>query len=459
MQAENTLFESTARRRDWTRGSITRNIWALALPIITTNLLQSTFNVVDIWFVGRLGPDAIAAVSMSGVVMMLIIVVGAGLSIATTAMVARRIGARNRSGATKIAVQSLQLTVLASLCVTVLGVSTARHTLIWLGASPDVWRLGTPYLRIIFAGCLPMFLLFMVGAILLGAGDAMTPMKVMGGSTLLNILLDYLLIFGPGPFPRMGVMGAAVGSTLARGLGMVVGMLVLCHPGSAVPLRGARLHLDWKTMGTLVKLGIPGSAQLALRNLSALVLTRLVAEFGTLALAGYGIGMRINMVLMSIGFGIGASSAALVGQNLGAGQPSRAERTGWTAAGQWAAVMATVGAIFWFYAPHLVGLFSSETGVVEAGGSFIRTVSWVYPFLAISLVLARSLNGAGDTVSPTVIITVGLFGLRIPLALFLSRGTGLGVEGIWLAIASSMVTDGSLMALWFSRGVWKRKRV
>ncbi len=449
----------TRRRRDWTEGGISRNLWALALPIIITNLLQSTFNVIDIWFVGRLGPDAIAAVSMSGMVMMLIIVVAAGLAIATMAMVARRIGARDREGAADVAIQALILTVIASLGVTAVGTGLARRMLVLLGATPEVIGLGTPYLRVIFAGCLPMFLLHMVGATLFASGDAVTPLKVMGGSVLLNILLDYLLIFGPGPFPTLGVVGAAVGTTLARACGMVVGLFVLWHPSSPVPLRAVRIHPDRRTMATLVRIGVPGSAQMALRNLSGLVLTRLVAEFGTLALAGYGIGLRINMVLMSIGFGVGASSATLVGQNLGAGQPGRAERTGWIAAGQWAAVMVSVGTLFWVFAPQLVGLFSSATGVIDNGSGFLRTVSLVYPFLAMTLILGRSMNGAGDTVSPTVIISIGLFGVRIPLAVFLSRMSGLGVQGVWLAIASSMVTDALLMAFWFHRGGWKRKRV
>lgn len=449
------LFDRT--RFDVTRGSISKNIWRLALPMIAANVLQTLFNIVDMIFVGRLGPSSIAAVALSGVIMMLIMTVLIGIAIATQAMVARFVGARDNDTAADIATQSLLLGTIASLLLACLGIIFSPYLLNMLGATNHVLRLGTGYLRIMFAGTLTMFLMFLIRAILHGAGNAVTPMGLLIFSTILNIILDPLLIFGIGPFPRLGVNGAACATVTARGSGMIIGLFILLKGRSGIKLRLQNLRVDLNLMWRIVKIGIFSSLQALLRNMSQMTITRIVAVYGTFAIAAYGIGMRVRMVVMMPGFGLATAAATLVGQSLGAQDPKRAERSSYLSVLFYEILMICMGILFFLFARQIVGIFNSQTDVINVGSMYLRILSLSFVFLALSIVLGRAMNGAGDTLSPMVITFVALLGLRIPLAVALSRE--LGTNGIWLGMALSDLANGLITTLWFSRGKWKEKKV
>ena len=444
-------------RFDVTRGSIPKSILRLAWPMIAANVLQTLFNVVDMIFVGRLGPASIAAVALSGVIMMLIMTVLMGIAIATQAMVARFVGARDSTAAADIATQSLLLGTIVSLLLACVGIIFSPHLLKMLGATTQVLTLGTGYLKIMFAGTLTMFLMFLIRAILHGAGNAIVPMRLLVFSTILNIILDPLLIFGIGLFPKLGVNGAAYATVTARGLGMIIGLFVLFKGRSGIKLRPHKLRIDLNLMWRIVKIGIFSSLQALLRNISQMAITRIVAVYGTFAIAAYGIGMRVRMVVMMPGFGLATATATLVGQNLGTQDPERAEKSGYLSVLFYEIFMVSLGILFFIFARQVVGIFNSQTEVIDVGSMYIRILSLSFVFLALSIVLGRAMNGAGDTLSPMVITLVTLLGLRIPLAGGLSRE--LGTNGIWLGMALSDVANGVITTLWFSRGKWKEKKV
>ena len=447
------------RGRDLTQGSILKNIWVLAVPMMLGNLLQTTFNVVDTIFVGRLGPEAVAAVTMSGTILFTIMSLLFGLAMATTAMIARAIGAKDQERANNVAMQTLLLGGIFSALLVLLGVSLARPFLNLLGPEPDVLELGASYLRVQFFGIGSMFYLFMINAILRGAGDALTPMKILGFSTLLNIGLDPLLIFGPWIFPELGVVGAALATVIARSVGVVIGLYVLFKGNSAIQVSWAKTKISFATMWTMIKIGFPSSIDANLRSISGLFLMGIVSGFGTLAVAAFGISMRIDFVIMIPGFGLASATATLVGQNLGAKEPKRAEKTAWASTGLYILISAVVGLLLFLFAEGAISIFNPTPGVVVIGAEILRIKAVGYIFFALSTILARTLGGAGDTLSPMIMTALSVFAVMIPLALVLPRVGELGMTGVWLAIVISMVGQALITALWFNVGKWKEKEV
>ncbi|MFQ6082354.1 MAG: MATE family efflux transporter [Candidatus Aminicenantia bacterium] len=446
-------------RIDLTSGSIPKTIWILAWPMMMGNVLQTTFNVVDMIFVGKLGPEAIAAVAMSGIILMLVITLIIGVATGTTAMVARFVGAKDYLEANNVAMQSLIIGTLGSTILAAFGILFSRPLLRIFGADTIVADLGTDYLQIMFVGSITMFILFLVGAILRGAGDALTPMLVLIFSTILNIIADPLLIFGIGIFPRLEIRGAAIATVFARGIGMIIGLIILFRGYSYIHIKPKRFHVNFDIIKRIIKIAIPGSLEMSIRSVSGLILMSIVAFYGTYALAAYGIGLRINMVAMMPGFGLAAATATLVGQNLGAKQPKRAEKSARIAAGFYEIIMITIGFLFFIFAREIIHFFNTNPEVIRLGASFIRIISLSYVFLAMSIIFNRGLTGAGDTLSPMIITGVSVLGLRIPLALILPKVTSLSITGIWLAIALSTVLEGTIIALWFNLGKWKHKKV
>jgi len=423
------------------------------------NVLQTAFNVVDMIFVGKLGAEAIAAVSLSGMILMLIITLVVGIGIGTTAIVARFYGAKEYSQANEVALQSLLFGGIASLLLAGVGFFFSETLLKIFGAEPMVVKMGTEYLSIMFLGSFTMFLLFLGAAILRGAGDAITPMLILIFSTLINIVADPLLIFGLGPFPRLEIKGAAIATVLARGTGMFIILAILVKGYSYIHITFKNLKLKFDILWRIIKIAIPGSLQMAFRSTSGLILMSIAVLYGTCALAAYGIGLRINMIVMMPGFGLGAATATLVGQNLGAKQPQRAEKSAWSALLYYEAIMIVIGALFYLFAPKIIHIFNNNPEVIREGVSFLRIVTLSYIFLALSIVLHQGFHGAGNTVPPMIITAIALFGVRIPLAYFLPRLFPLDTQGIWLAIAFSSVLEGSVVAFWFRAGRWKKKKI
>jgi putative MATE family efflux protein len=278
-------------------------------------------------------------------------------------------------------------------------------------------------------------------------------------SALINIVADPLLIFGLGPFPRLEIKGAAIATVIARGIGMFIILFILIKGYSYIKISLKNIKLKFDIIWRITKIAIPGSIQMGIRSVSGLIMMSIVVVYGTCALAAYGIGLRIVMIVMMPGFGLGAATATLVGQNLGAKQPQRAEKTAWIALIFYEVIMIVVGFLFYIFAAKIIYVFNNNPEVIREGVSFLRIVTLSYVFLAMGIVLHQSLHGAGDTVPPMIITAISLLGVRIPLALFLPKFFPLNTQGIWLAYALSTVLEGSVVAFWFKAGRWKRKKI
>jgi putative MATE family efflux protein len=442
-----------------TRGNVFRNVLHLAWPMVVGNVLQNAFNVVDMIFVGRLGPSAIAAVALCGLLMQITWTLLIGLTIGTGAMVARFYGAGDRRTAALTAMQSLSLGVVVSLLLVLFVNLFGQGALVALGATDEFLHLAVDYLNIVFHGSFTLILFFLSSAIMRGIGDARSPMLIMTASTVINIALDPLLIFGIWIFPQMGVRGAATSTVIAQGAGMLAGLYVLSRGHTRLRIDWRYYRLDFNLIGRMLKLAVPATMQGAVRSLGNLLLMRIVTSFGVLTTAAYGIGLRLDLIVMMPGWALGAAAAVLVGQNLGAGRPERAQRSAWIASGLYALLLLVVGAVFFVFSQSLIGLFNQTPGILAIGSEYLRIRIAGYLFLALGLVMTSALNGAGDTVATMIILTVSLLGIQIPLAYFLPRLLGGEPIGIWLAITIATAAQGLAMVGWFRAGHWKKRIV
>ncbi len=449
------IFATFQKERDLTTISITKGLFLLAVPMIVSNVLQTAFNVVDMIWVGRLGASALAAVAMSGQIIMVVMFVMIGIGVGTTAKVARAIGEKDRDKADNVAMQSLILGFFGSIIFAVIGYYVSPWLLEVLGAQPDVVALGTSYLRITFLGVIVMFYGFLISAILQGAGDAVTPMLILAGATVLNIILDPIMIFWLG----WGVNGAALATVISRALGSLAALEVLLRGRSRIHVKVTYFKIDWEAIRSILLIGFPASIQMTLRGAVGIVLIAVVASFGTYAVAAYGVGLELWMIAMMPGFALGMSAATLVGQNLGAKQPDRAALSAWTAAGYYTVFMFFMCLLFLTAAPYLVMMFNTEPEVVRIGSSFLRIAALGTIFVAPSLILGRSMSGAGDTTAPLVITFITLWIIQIPLAFILARFTSLGLTGIWVAILTAYLSQAVMTITWFQVGRWKQKRI
>lgn len=431
----------------------------LAAPMLVGAVLQNIQSLIDLFWVGRLGPSAVAAVAMSGTILMVLFPMLMGLSTGTVALVARAIGARKPDEASEAAGQSIMLAFVLGGLSGVFGWYYADKLFLLLGAGPEVLADGRGYLQISLLGSFTVFVLFIGNAALQGAGDTVSPMVVMAISNVLNIVLDPLFIFGLGPFPAMGVHGAAIATVLAQAAAALVSVFILFTGRSRLHVRLRhgipQFGLSWR----ILRIGLPGSGQMVSRSLMSAVMMRIVAASGTAAVAAYGIGMRFHMILLMPAFALGGAAATMVGQNLGAGKPARARHAAWVATALDTAVMIVAAAIIIPLAPALIGVFNNHADVVEIGVRYLRVVSPFYLFAALGIVLGRGLNGAGDSVGPMVITVVTLWGLQVPLAVYFSRLWQPATEGIWWAMVVAFVVQGLLTALWFETGRWMKKKI
>lgn len=445
-------------RGDLTQGSLLRHLLRLAGPIIFSYILQDAFNIIDMIFVGRLGPGAIAAVGVSGNLLRLIGVLSLGISTGAGIMVAQYLGARNLAQAEHIAMQAILLAVFFSIGVTLIGYPLAEPGLLAVRmVDPEVLRLGTTYMHIVLVGISTMFLSMTLGSIFRAGGDAVTPMVVLVFSTLINITLDPLLIFGLWGFPKLGVAGSAYATLIGRGAGVIV-LLYLCWSGRApVSLRRARFQADLVEMIDILRLGIFSSMQGFWRHLSRLGFLWVIGPYGKTVVAAYTICMRLRILVMNPGFGIANSVAPLVGQNLGANQIERAEKSTSVANILGAAIMAVIGAVFLIFPQTFIRIFSPDANVIEIGAVYLRFLSPTFGFIAFSLVLGKALNGAGDTLSPMIITLVSQLVVGLGLVIVLSYFIGL--NGVWLGIAVSNIVQGIAMWAWYHTGRWKRIKV
>ena len=444
---------------DPTDGPIRRAVILLAIPMVLEMAMESLFAVVDIYFVSRLGDAAMAGVALTESVLALIYTLAMGLSIGVTAMVARRIGEGDRDGAARGAAQAILLGLLLAVVFGVAGVVYAPDILRIMGADDTVVATSLPYTRIMLGGNVVILLLFLQNAAFRGAGDAAIAMRVLWIANGLNIILDPLLIFGLGPFPELGVQGAAIATTIGRGTAVLVQIYTLFRLGGKLRLRLAHLRIQTRVMARLVELSATGMLQTFIATASWIGLTRVTAMSGAEALAGYVISIRIILFAILPAWGLSNAASTMVGQGLGAGDPVRAERAAWIACKMNLAFLGALSVFFIAFAPAIVGLFGGTSGASEVAVTGLRIVSIGFVFYAYGMVLTAAFNGAGAVWTPTILNFFCFWLWEIPLAWFLSVSGGLGPTGVFIAMTVSFSTLAVVSAVLFRRGKWKEATV
>ena len=450
---------SRTRGRDLTRGSLHRAIWYLAPPMMLETGIQNVAQVLDTYWVAQLGSAALAAVTISITIRWVLNSLANGLGIGGMAVVARRIGGKDPEAAAHATWQTILLGLMVSVGLMVLGLIVARPLLTVLGADAEVLPLGMSYLRISFVGLFTLLLTFAINSMLRGAGDARLAMAVLFLTTAVTVVTEPLLIFGWGPLPALGVAGSALATVLGYGMGLLLQFAFLLSGRARINLSVRNLRPDFPLMWRIVRIALPSTVQMTLRSSSRLAIVGLVGMYGTFSVAGFGVANRLLLIALIPCFGLGNAAGTLVGQNLGARQPDRAERSAWWVCAYSAGYMAVVTAALFLAAPSLIGLFDPTPEVVAHGVEFARIVSLSLVFSAVGVVLGRGFDGAGNTVPAMAINLFTLWGLEVPVAFALSRWAGLGTTGVWWGRAVANVVNGLVFALWFQRGRWKEREV
>lgn len=445
--------------RDYTKEPAGRAVLLLAIPMILEMAMESVFAVVDVYFVASLGASAVATVGLTESVLTLMYAVAMGFAMATTAFVSRRVGEKDLEGAADAAVQAIILAMLASVPFAVAGLFFAKDLLALMGA--DAWSIehGYRYTAWMLGSNAVILLLFVINAIFRGAGDAAIAMRVLLLANGLNIVLDPLLIFGWGPIPAMGLEGAAIATTIGRGTGVVLQLYVLFRGGKHIRVLRAHVRLHAEVLVRLFRTSLGGIGQMVIATSSWAVLVRIVATFGSEAVAGYTIAVRVFLFTLLPSWGLANAAATLVGQNLGAEQPDRAERSVWITGWINMAFLGLVSVVYLLFNEWLVRLFTDEPGVVAAGATCLRIMAYGYPIYAWGMVMPQAFNGAGDTLTPTKINLFSFWLLEIPLAYVLAMHLGAGTTGVYWSVVAAEATA-AVLGIWlFRRGAWKKMRV
>jgi putative MATE family efflux protein len=446
-------------QRDFTNERIGRAITLLAIPMVLEMMMESLFAVVDMFWVAHLGSDALATVGLTESVLTLLFAIAMGLSVATTAMVARRIGEKDPTSAAEAATQSILLGLIIAAVIGITGGLFASQLLRAMGASEAIIASGTGYARAIYGGSATIMLLFLINAVFRGAGDAALAMRALWIANAINIVLNPLLIFGLGPFPRLGVTGSGIGTTIGRGTGVLIQLWMLSRGKSRVVVRARQFRLQPELMMRLVRLSLGGIFQYFVAVASWIGLVRMAAMFGSVAVAGYTLAIRLIVFAILPSWGMANAAATLVGQNLGAQKPDRAEQSVWRAGFYNMVFLGIVAATFIAFAVPLVSIFTQDPGVGPVAVSALRFISYGYVFYAWGMVIVQAFNGAGDTVTPTIINLCCYWAWQIPLAWFLAFRMNLGSSGVFLAITIAESTLAITGVLAFRRGKWKLQKV
>jgi len=449
----------TGKELDFTTGPIGRAVILLAIPMVLEMVMESVFALTDAFFVSRLGTDALATVGLTEAMITLLFAIAIGTGLATTAMVARRVGERDIAGARTAAAQSILLGLVLSAAVAVPGVIFAKDLLAVMGGSPELVATGHGYTRVLFGGSATIMLIFLLNAIFRGAGDAAVAMRVLWIANGVNILLDPCLIFGLGPFPELGVMGAAVATTIGRGTGVALQLWVLFRGGSRIQIRFSDLAPRMGIILRLFRLSVGGILQFLIGTSSWVIMVWIIGGFGSAAVAGYTLAIRLIVFAILPSWGMANAAATLVGQNLGANSPERAEASVWRAGTYNMFFLVGVSIIFIAFANPLIRLFTQEEEVIHYGVSCLRWVSYGYGFYAWGMVMVQAFNGAGDTYTPTIINFFCYWLFQLPLAYLLAKQTGLGATGVFMAITAAESLIAVVGILVFRRGRWKARVV
>lgn len=443
--------------QDYTRGSIDRAIVLLAVPMILEMAMESLFAVVDAYFVAKIGNEAVATVGLTESVLTLVYSVAIGLSAAATAMVSRRVGQGRRRAAAVAGAQALLVALVLSVLIAVPGGLFARDILHLMASDPAVAETGEAFTRLLLTANLPILLLWMLNGIFRGAGDAVTAMRALWIANGVNLILDPLLIFGWGPFPEMGLLGAGVATTIGRSVGVLYQLWHLFAVGRAV-----RLHLrfmlrpHWDLVRRLLTIAAGSTGQYLIASSSWIFLIGILGQISTTATAGYTIAIRLMIFTLLPSWGMANAAATLVGQNLGAEQPDRAERSVWRAGFFNMLFMAAVGTLYLFGAPLFIGLFTQDPSTLQSGVLALRIISAGYVFYGYGMILSQAINGAGNTRTPTVLNFICFWLLEAPLAWWLAMELGWKEAGVYYSIVVAESALALALVVVFRRGLWKR---
>jgi putative MATE family efflux protein len=444
---------------DYTKGSLGRAILLLAVPMMLEMLMESVFAVVDVYFVASLGASAVATVGLTESLLTIVYAVGIGLSMGATALVARRIGEKDPRAAADSAVQCVLVALAASIPFALAGIFFARDLLTLMGADPWTLEHGYRYTVWMLGGNVVIMLIFILNAVFRGAGDAAVAMRVLWLANGINIVLDPLLIFGWGPVPAMGIEGAAIATNIGRGIGVLVQLWVLFRGAKHIRVLPSQVRLHADIMLRLVRTSAGGIGQFIIATSSWVGLVRIVAEFGSEAVAGYTIAVRVFIFTLMPSWGLTNAAATLVGQNLGAKQPERAERSVWITGWANTGFLLVVGVVYLAFSEPLIRIFTSEPQVVATGAEALRIWSLGYPLFAWAMVMPQAFNGAGDTMTPTRINFFCYWLFEIPLAFALALWLQTGVTGVFWAVVLAETLAGLVGIVLFRRGRWKQMQV
>lgn len=456
------LLKSAVRgdEQNFTEGSINRAIFLLSIPMVLEMSMEALFAVVDVFFVGQLHDnDAVATIGLTESVLTLIYSIAMGLSMGATAMVARRIGEKNEKAAGIAAVQAIYLGIAFSIVVTVVGIFFSKDILAMMGANENIIANCSGYTSWMFCGNITIMMLFIINGIFRGAGDASLAMRSLILANVMNIILDPLFIFGFGPVPAFGVVGAGMATTLGRGTGVLYQLYHLFKGKRVIRIDADNWDIRKDIVVRLLKVSAGGTGQFLIGSASWVFLVRIMSTFGSAALAGYTIGIRVIIFAILPAWGMANAAATLVGQNLGANQPERAEKSVWKTGFANMIFLGSVTLLFLLFAPSIISLFTTDSAVLESGIVCLQVVSVGYIFYAYGMVISQSFNGAGDTTTPTLLSLFGFWMFQIPVAYLLAKTMELGPKGVYIAIVSSETLMALVGILIFRKGKWKTIKI
>ena len=449
----------TGKEQEFTTGSIRKAIFMLSIPMILEMLMESIFAIVDIAYVSQVSVNAVATIGLTESVITLVYAIAIGLSMAATAVVARRVGEKDIKGARIAAVQAIFLGILVAFIVGIIGFLYNKEILGLMGAEPDLIEEGHGYTKWLIGGNITILLLFLINAIFRGAGDASIAMWALVLSNGLNIILDPIFIFGWGPIPEYGVMGAAIATNIGRGTAVLFQLGILFFGWSRIKLLLSDVLLNLTVMFNLIKVSLGGIAQFLIGTSSWVFLMRIMSEFGSEVLAGYTIAIRVIMFTLMPSWGMSNAAATLVGQNLGAKEPERAEKSVWITGRYNAYFMGLVSIVYLLFAKQIVGAFNDTPSVVENGALCLQIIAAGYIFYAYGMVVTNAFNGSGDTRTPTKINLISFWLFQLPVAYVLALVLGLGAIGVFIAITTAEILLAVIAILWFRKGKWKTVEV
>jgi len=449
----------SGKEQDFTTGSIRKAVVLLSIPMILEMMMESIFAIVDIFYVSKVSVNAVATIGLTESVVTLIYAVAIGLSMAATAIVARRIGEKDRKGASQAAVQVIFLGVFVAAVISVIGVLFPKEILQLMGAESDLIEEGYGYTQVLLGGNVTIMLLFLINAIFRGAGDASIAMWVLVLSNGLNIILDPIFIFGLGPIPEYGVKGAAIATTIGRGSAVIFQVLLLFYGWGKIKVKLKDIVLRAAILLNLIKVSLGGIGQFLIGTSSWVFLMRIMSEFGSEVLAGYTIAIRVMLFTLMPAWGMSNAAATLVGQNLGAQKPDRAEKSVWKTGNYCAVFMGVVSLLYLGFAPQIIGWFTQVPEVIQNGALCLRILAAGYIFYAYGMVIINSFNGAGDTKTPTWINFICFWLFQLPLAYLTALFFDLGPVGVFVSITAAEILIAVIGIYWFKKGYWKTVNV